>query len=104
MGAMTMLALLSGLGCHNKPDQTVDAPALYAPVEARAPQRCLSYESRMGPSGYYPRPDGRYTSHDSGGALVILRNTLYSMVFGHDPDVPTVGEIEASVYGYGPGH
>ena len=99
-GAIVMLMALSGLGCDNPSSHLDDLPTSGSPIVSRdvnpvpTPTTPLPYSRSYVPvSGDTEIAD---TTHSS-----VLRSTLYSFVLGHDPDVMTAREIEASAYGYG---
>jgi hypothetical protein len=99
-GTVVMLIALSGLGCQNKGCDVMRAPPA-------AVARCYvnGDPHTVAPSGYPGWSASRYSGYDDSGDSCggALRNTFISFVLGHDPDVPTVREIEASVdsRGYG---
>ena len=99
-GAIVMLIALTGLGCDNPSSRSNDLPTSVSPIVSPdvnpvpMPTSPLPYSrSYVSVSGDTEIAD---TTHSS-----ILRSTLYSFVLGHDPDVMTAREIEASAYGYG---
>ena len=63
-------------------------------IPARSPQRPIQRSPRVSTTAIH-RPDS-IDWHTE------LRSTLYSFVLGRDPNVSTVREIEASVYGIDP--
>jgi hypothetical protein len=106
---MLMLAV-TGLGCHNKTSGAldgigvtryqVDSPSLpsYQGRGTSTPTDSGSFVSTP-----YPEiPSHLYNTYsvpDSVDWRTELHSTLYSFVFGRDPNVSTVRDIEASVYG-----
>jgi len=98
-GAVVMVIALSGLGCNNKSCDLGDAP----PACSATGCACTNpYAGSAAPSSHSGYDSGSYSSCDSSahtGGAGLLRSTIYSFVFGHDPDVLTVREIEESVYG-----
>ncbi len=126
-GAMLLLMALSNLGCQNRPDGVADAPtaptavvapavatpavvapavvapAVVAPaVVAPAVVALPGYTTPPPYPRYYPEIDANV---ESGYRTPwnAMRATFCSFFLGHDPDMPTAREIEASVYGYGSG-
>jgi hypothetical protein len=102
-GAMLMLMALSGLGCQNKIGDSGELPAAVRPIASPA--------ANPAPGAITPPPYPQYSvpgSDDTETADTtywgVLRSTLCSFVLGHDPDVMTAREIEASAYGYGDGN
>jgi hypothetical protein len=107
---IVMMLALSGLGCHNKANTGDDAAAMTRiDVDAAA---LPSYQGAAHSAGDYshtlvgtPYPEIPYHSYapyqetHSSDWHAQVRSTLYSFVCGHDPDVSTAREIEASVYG-----
>jgi len=98
-GAIVMVIAFSGLGCHNKCSDMSDAPSVYRSTGGADTNLYRSYTTPSSYPGYDSRSytvcdSSAYTSHWGG-----VRATLYSFVFGHDPDVATAREIEESVFG-----
>ena len=107
---LVMMLAFTGLGCHNKATEGIDAiPLTSYQVDSPA---TASYQasghSTSTPSGSYagtPYPGissrlyARPPEPEPIDWHAELRSTLCSFVLGHDPDVTTVREIEASVYG-----
>jgi hypothetical protein len=91
-GAIVILMALGGLGCHNKDCQAFPTPQVWHQPGVQA---CTTLPSSWGhPS--WPASQGTYidsTDHSMGGGS--WRGTLWSFIIGHDPDVPTVRDIEA---------
>jgi hypothetical protein len=105
-----MMLALTGLGCHNKTSLVVDASPLTgyqveSPPSASDQGGAYStstYAGSFAPTPYPDVPSRIYSSNSpprSTNWHAGLRSTLYSFVIGRDPDVTTVREIEASVYG-----
>ena len=113
--SLVMILALTGLGCQNKLADAGDAAA--AVPAYRTSLSPLSSDQGTGyptatysgsfagtpypeiPSRLYPR----YISTHTVDSHTELRSTLFSFVCGHDPDVSTVRDIEAAVYGPDPG-
>jgi hypothetical protein len=108
--SMVMMLALTGLGCQNKEASASDAVHVTG-YEIDPP----SFSSGQG-GGYstansassfaptpYPEISARLYARPSQTHSVDwhaeLRSTLYSFVYGHDPDVSNVRQIEDSVYG-----
>jgi hypothetical protein len=97
-GSIVMAIALAGLGGHNQPEGL--AEPLLSETEIASPYTnpYPQYTVPSSYSGYYSRVGSyelpEYTSHWG-----TVRSTLWSLILGRDPDVPTVAEIEASVYG-----
>ncbi len=107
MTTIVMVIAFSGLGCHNKGcDGSCGTSSYYASGQSVT----NLYPSAVAPSGHPAHSYGNYGGCDTSGSSFRdnLHSTLYSFVFGHDPDVPTVREIEASLesggYGYSGGY
>jgi hypothetical protein len=114
--SMVMILALTGLGCENEPagardtlppvfDQGHAAPSTSFPGGGYTPGNLAN---SFASTPYPGIPSYRYSAprtvpHDSDWHAE-LRSTLYSFVFGHDPEVVTIREIEASVYGEYGGH
>jgi hypothetical protein len=107
---LVMMLALTGLGCQNGPSDVIDTPPLPAyqidarPVtSAQDTGRVTSTYSGSFASTPYPeigtRVYNRYPSYEPTDWHTSLRYTLYSFVWGRDPNVSTAREIEASVYG-----
>ena len=78
----------------------VDSP--HCPADQGGGYSTSTYSGSFAPTPYPEIPSRLYASHSqphSADWHAELRSTLYSFVFGRDPDVSTVREIEASVYG-----
>jgi hypothetical protein len=97
-GAMVMLLALSGLGCQNKDCNA--SPAPQAPFCAGVQSSANVWPGPITSSGYPAWGALPDTSDDSSGYSCrdALRSTLWSFVLGHDPDVLTAREIEATFY------
>jgi hypothetical protein len=107
---LVMMLALTGLGCQNGPSDVIDTPPLPAyqidarPVtSAQDTGRVTSTYSGSFASTPYPeigtRVYNRYASYEPTDWHTSLRYTLYSFVWGRDPNISTAREIEASVYG-----
>jgi hypothetical protein len=101
-GAMVMLMALSGLGCQNKIDDSGGLPTAISPIVSPATTPALG---AVTPPPYPQYVVSGFDDTQAGDTnhWGVLRSTLYSFVIGHDPDVMTAREIEASAYGYGYG-
>jgi hypothetical protein len=108
--AFVMMLALTGLGCQNKTSVAVDASPLPGyQVESPPPaieqgggNSMSTYSGSFAPTPYPEIPSRIYTRPEdprSPNWHAELRTTLYSFVIGHDPDVATAREIEASIYG-----
>jgi hypothetical protein len=97
---MVFLLALTGMGCQNRvdgvpivptPPTAVVTPAVDALPGSNAPPPYPRYfpETGLWAEAGYP------TAGDA------MRATFCSFFLGHDPEVPSVREIEESVYGYG---
>jgi hypothetical protein len=102
-GAVVILMALGGLGCQNKGCDVLPSPQTTRYVSAQSFANACP--SRVVPSGYRSWSASDNTGDDCSGYSTrgALRSTLWSFVIGHDPDVATVREIEASFYS-GSGH
>jgi hypothetical protein len=107
---LVIMLALTGLGCQNGPSDLIDTPPLPTyqidarPVtSAQDTGRVTSTYSGSFASTPYPeigtRVYNRYPSYEPTDWHTSLRFTLYSFVWGRDPNVSTAREIEASVYG-----
>jgi hypothetical protein len=105
--AFVVAIALTGLGVQNKSNDLSDVPPVYSssdePVHSAIDSAITNpyprYTTPSSYSGYYQRSYGDDVSDVYPTHWDALHATLYSFVWGHDPDVPTVAEIEASVYG-----
>jgi hypothetical protein len=111
-----IMLTLSGLGCQNGASPAIDTPPL--PGHQIDAQPFTSSQGNGGAGTTYsgsfatsPYPEigrrvyDRYSSTEQPTDWhTNLRYTLYSFVWGRDPDVSTAREIEASVYGYQTDH
>ena len=97
-GAVVILVALGGLGCQNKGCDVLPSPQTthYASSQSFA-NTC---PSGVTPLGYPSCSAGSSTGDGSSGYSTrgAVRSTLWSFVIGHDPDVATVREIEATFY------
>ena len=113
---LVMMLALSGLGCQNGASAVIDTPPLPGHQIDAQP-----FTSSQGTAGGGPCriPALSLRRHIQKSAHVFmtatlrseptdwhtgLRYTLYSFVWGHDPNVSTAREIEASVYGFQSDH
>ena len=91
-GSVVLLIALSSLGCDHKSCGVFPATAAvdgqYA-ASANLPSPAPSGYPAYAPRHYY----GGDAAGDSGGTL---RGTLCSFILGHDPEVPTARDIEAT--------
>lgn len=111
---VVLMLALTGLGCQNKTSVVIDVvPLTSYPVDS-APLATHQgggysgsiYSRSFAPTPYPEIPSRIYNSDSEpqlGDWHAGLRSTLWSFVLGRDPDVNTVREIEASVYGYNSG-
>ena len=108
--SMVMILALTGLGCQNKEataSETVPVTSCQiAPPSMSSGQgggySTTTYASSFAPTPYPEIPSRLYARPSQAHSVdwhAEMRSTLYSFVCGHDPDVSTVREIEASVYG-----
>jgi hypothetical protein len=108
--SMVLMFALTGLGCQNKAATASDA--IPATVYQIAPSSLSSgqgggyptatHASSFAPTSYPEIPSRVYARPSQAHSVdwhAEVRSTLYSFICGHDPDVSTVREIEASVYG-----
>jgi hypothetical protein len=113
--SMVMMLALTGLGCQNKPVGASDSFAVTSYQTDSPPLSSYqaggyvtgTYANSFASNPYPEIPSRLYARNSQDHSVdwhAELRSTLYSFVFGHDPDVSTVREIEASVYGADPGH
>jgi len=109
-GCIVMAIALAGLGGHNQPGTLTPLPsspdALVGTVTSSDSLHFTPYSY----SGYYARA-GAYEARRAGYEFPeymspwgTIRSTLWSLILGRDPDVPTPAEIDASVYGNAPSH
>jgi hypothetical protein len=107
-----MMLALTGLGCQNKTGVVVDSRRLTGYQVESPPSASYqgvgnstsSFSGSFAPTPYPDIPSRLYNSNSEPSSTnwhAGLRSTLYSFVVGRDPDVSTVREIEASVYGSG---
>jgi hypothetical protein len=109
---LVMMLALSGLGCQNGASTVIDAPPLPghridAPplTSSQGNGGAITNYSGSFASSAYPEIGARVYDRYSTAAEPLdwhtgFRYTLYSFVWGRDPNVSTAREIEASVYGY----
>jgi hypothetical protein len=110
-----MVLALTGLGCQNGAVATIDTPPLptfqlgTGAATIQQPTQGLAIPNAV---GYAPTPYPEIGAHvydrnppsEPVDWHTALRYTLYSFVWGRDPNVSTAQEIEASVYGYSTAH
>jgi hypothetical protein len=108
---LVMMLAMSGLGCQNGASAMIDAPPLPGYQIDTQPfttsqgsgGATINYSGSFASSPYPEigaRVYDRYSSSEPTDWHTGLRYTLYSFVWGRDPNVSTAREIEASVYGY----
>jgi hypothetical protein len=108
--SMVMMLALTGLGCQNKAATVTEGFPVtsyqIAPPSVSSGQgggySTATYAGSFAQSPYPEIPSRLYARPSEDHSVnwhAELRSTLYSFVWGHDPDVSTVREIEASVYG-----
>lgn len=102
--AFVMAIALTGLGCQNKTQDLSDYPPTYSAIGTTEPSPYPRYTTPSSYSGYYQRTYSNDVSDVYPTRWDAMRSTLCSFVIGRDPEVTTVAEIEASVYGDYPGH
>jgi len=98
-GAVVMVIALSGLGCNNKSCDVSDATPACRSTGCSCANPYPGYATPSSHSGYDSTSYRGYDSPAHTSRVGLLRATIYSVVFGHDPDVPTAREIDESVYG-----
>ena len=110
-----LMLAVTGLGCHNKTSGALDGIGLTSyqvgspslPSHQGGASSTGTGSGSFAPTPYPEIPSHLYDSYspppDSVDWHTELHSTLYSFVFGHDPNVVTIREIEASVYGVNPG-
>ncbi len=98
---VVMVIALSGLGCHNVDCDVSSAAPGY---QASAQSVGGAYVGPLVPAGQHHHHHPSYSSghsHSDGSSGADfggrVYSTLYSFVFGRDPDVPTVREIESNL-------
>jgi hypothetical protein len=106
--AFVLILAAAGLGCHNKPGDALEGNGVssYQVDSGSVPSHQTGGTSTSTPtfvSSPYPEiPTRLYTSYSPPHSVdwrAEVHSTLYSFVFGHDPNISTVRDIEASVYG-----
>ncbi len=100
---MVMLVALAGLGGDNGCGDASEGGSVYSAVVSPYTNPYPSFATPSSYSGYYARP-ASYESPDYANHQAAISSTFWSYLLGHDRDVATVAEIEASVYGDGGGH
>ena len=96
MTTVVMVIAFSGLGCYNKGcDGSCGTTSYYASGQSMT----NVYQSSVAHWGHGASSSGSYRGCDTSdySHREALRSTLWNFVLGHDPDVPTVREIEASI-------
>jgi hypothetical protein len=104
-----MLAI-TGLGCQNKADIVIDPVPLTVFQVDSSPltsHQVGGYTTSIGSGSFAPTPCPEISSRIYNSDLqphscdwrAELRSTFCSFFLGRDPDVITIREIEASVYG-----
>jgi hypothetical protein len=103
-GSIIMMLALGGLGCQNKGCDVFPTPQTTRVASAQSWANVCP--TAIASSGYSACSTIHDTSYDASGysARSAFRSTLWSFVIGHDPDVATVREIEATFYSSGSGH
>ena len=102
-GCIRDVIALTGLGCQNKSSDLSDVSAGYqrriaTPAVTTAAIRATQLHRRIPVTTRGVMATmSRMSTRPIGDANCV--STLCSFVLGHDPDVSTVREIEASVYG-----
>ncbi len=102
--ALVMAFALTGLGCQNKEEVVAEPLPVYTTTTSAEPNPYPRYTTPSSYSGYYQRNENTDISDVYPNHWEVLRATICSFVIGRDPDVITVNEIEASVYGDSGGH
>jgi hypothetical protein len=103
-GAIMMAIAIGGLGSHNKSLDVTEAPSTYAPIGSAYANPYAIYTTPSSYSGYDSMGYRSYKLEEYTSHRGAVRSTLWSLVLGHDPDVPTAREIEETVYGTNSGH
>jgi hypothetical protein len=98
-GAVVMAIALTSLGCHNKSDDVIEVPPLSSAIGSEYTNPYPRYTTPSSYSGFYKRSYSDDVSDVYPTHWDAWRATLCSFVLGHDPGMPDVREIEASVYG-----
>ena len=97
MTTVVMVIAFSGLGCYNKGcDGSCGTTSYYASGQSMTNM----YPSSVAHWGHGASSSGKLPGLRHFGLFsprAALHSTLWSFVLGHDPDVPTVREIEASI-------
>ena len=113
---LVMMLALSGLGCQNGANAVIDTLPMpghqidalpFTSSQGTAGGGSVPYANTFTPSPYPEigtRVYDRYSSYEPTDWHAEWRKTLYSFVWGRDPDVSTAREIEASVYGFQSDH
>jgi hypothetical protein len=105
-----LMLAITGLGCQNKADIVIDPAPLTGFQADSSPlisHQEGGYSSSTGPGSFGPTPYPEIPSRVYNTDLqphscdwrAELRSTFCSFFLGHDPDVITIREIEASAYG-----
>jgi hypothetical protein len=109
-----MMLAITGLGCQNKANSVMDPLPLISSEVDSSPlptyqgggYSASTHSGSFTPTAYPEIPSRIYASDLPRRSIdwhAGFRSTLWSFVLGRDPDVITVREIEASVYGPSPG-
>jgi hypothetical protein len=110
-----IMLVLSGLGCQNGASTVVDTPPLPSHYIDAQPSTSsqgtvgtnITYSSSFAPSPYPQIGNHVYDRNawsEPTDWHTRMRYTLYSFVWGRDPNITTAREIEASVYGFPSAH
>ena len=96
---VVLVMALSGLGCHNLDGDV--APALPG-YHASAQSGVGGYTGAVAPAvqQHYPAHSAGHSHGDGSSGADFggqVHSTLYSFVFGHDPDVPLIRDIESNL-------
>lgn len=113
--SLVMMFALTGLGCQNMPADAVNAGAVTSYQTNSPPWSSdqgtgypiAAYTGSFAGTPYPEIPSRLYPRYSQPHTVdwhAELRSTLYSFVCGHDPDISTVRDIEAAVYGPDPGY
>jgi hypothetical protein len=101
---VVLLVALSGLGCHNKTCEVIDVQPTSSSYGGGNSSLYSSHDTPLPCPANDGGPNSGYDPSQQAGFGGVLLDTLYSFVYGRSPGVPSVREIEASVYGYRAGH
>jgi hypothetical protein len=96
--AIVIAIILSGIGCHNEcSDVKNPAPACSTGAGADA-YPCPNGCAPAFDYAWHSRSHRGYDSSAYSSRRAAWRSTLWSFVLGHDPDMPSVRDIEESAY------